>query len=136
MNDPARPSETLGRPATTSNRAARPTLPPDFAPLRLVLLPTGASVELRQADALVGRHSDADVRLPLPDVSRRHCRLVFVDSCWHVIDLNSLNGVFVNEQRVQQTVLRHRDTLRIGGFTFLIELQAQGAGSQEKRRAS
>jgi pSer/pThr/pTyr-binding forkhead associated (FHA) protein len=71
---------------------------------------------------LVGRHSEADIRLPLPDVSRRHCRLLFVEGCWQVVDLNSLNGVHVNGEAVLQAPLVEGDLLRIGGFTFAVEL--------------
>jgi pSer/pThr/pTyr-binding forkhead associated (FHA) protein len=70
---------------------------------------------------LVGRHSEADIRLPLPDVSRRHCRLQFVEGCWQVIDLNSLNGVYVNGEAVIQAPLTPGSLLRIGGFTFMVE---------------
>jgi pSer/pThr/pTyr-binding forkhead associated (FHA) protein len=87
-----------------------------------VLQPSGASVEVTSADVLVGRHTEADVRLPLPDVSRRHCRLLFVEGCWQVVDLHSLNGVFVNGEQVLQAPLQQGDQLRIGGFTFLVEV--------------
>jgi pSer/pThr/pTyr-binding forkhead associated (FHA) protein len=80
-------------------------------------------VECTQASVMIGRHSTADVRLPLPEVSRRHCRLIFADGRWQLFDLNSLNGVFLNGEKVQQAVLRHRDELRIGGFTFRVDLQ-------------
>jgi pSer/pThr/pTyr-binding forkhead associated (FHA) protein len=81
------------------------------------------SLELRQRDTLVGRHSDADVRLPLPDVSRRHCRFVHDQGRWEVVDLNSLNGVFVNDEAVQdRRELHHRDRVRIGGFTFEVDM--------------
>jgi pSer/pThr/pTyr-binding forkhead associated (FHA) protein len=92
--------------------------------LRLVLQPAGPVVELTRPDLVIGRHSQADVRLPLPDVSRRHCRLVYADGRWEVSDLNSLNGVFLNGERVQQGTLRHDDELRIGGFTFRVETVA------------
>jgi pSer/pThr/pTyr-binding forkhead associated (FHA) protein len=92
--------------------------------LRLVLQPAGPVVELTRPEVVIGRHSQADVRLPLPDVSRRHCRLVYTDGRWEVTDLNSLNGVFVNGERVQQTTLRHDDELRLGGFTFRVETVA------------
>ncbi len=101
---------------------AVPAVPPNFVPLRLVLHPGTAMVELTQVDNLIGRHSDADVRLPLPDVSRRHCRFVWVDGQWQVHDLNSLNGVFVNDEPVQQATLRAGDRVRIGGFTFRVEM--------------
>jgi pSer/pThr/pTyr-binding forkhead associated (FHA) protein len=104
-------------PQTRSKTAA-----PEFFPLRLVLQPSGMVVELGRPDMLLGRHSDADVRLPLPDVSRRHCRFTFSGSRWQVHDLNSLNGVFVNGERVQQATLRAGDAVRIGGFTFTVDL--------------
>jgi pSer/pThr/pTyr-binding forkhead associated (FHA) protein len=70
----------------------------------------------------IGRHSDCDVRLPLPDVSRRHCRLEFTPAGWQVIDLNSLNGIQVNGEQVLQAPLEQGDLLRIGGFTFQVDL--------------
>lgn len=96
--------------------------PNGFTPLRLVLQPTGDSVELTRVHAVVGRHSDADVRLPLPDVSRRHCRLAYLDGYWHLHDLKSLNGTFLNNQMVDHALVRHGDILRIGGFTFEVDL--------------
>jgi pSer/pThr/pTyr-binding forkhead associated (FHA) protein len=99
-----------------------PELPNDFCALRLVLQATGQSVELDRPVVLLGRHSEADVRLPLPDVSRRHCRFSFADGGWCVADLNSLNGTFVNGQRVVTTALNGGDTLKVGGFTFTVEL--------------
>jgi pSer/pThr/pTyr-binding forkhead associated (FHA) protein len=71
---------------------------------------------------MIGRHSEADIRLPLPDVSRRHCRLQWVEGCWQVIDLNSLNGIQLNGEQVLQAPLEQDDLLRIGGFTFVVDL--------------
>lgn len=94
----------------------------DFTPLRLVLQPTGAVIDIRQPDVVVGRHSAADVRLSLPDVSRRHCRLFHAEGRWKVVDLDSLNGVWINQEAVDQAVLQQGDMLRLGGFTFMIDL--------------
>jgi pSer/pThr/pTyr-binding forkhead associated (FHA) protein len=93
-------------------------------PMKLVLQPSGMAVELNKSETVVGRHMTADLRLPLPDVSRHHCRFVFVDERWHVFDLNSLNGVFVNSQRVSHSILQHGDSVRLGGFTFQVEINA------------
>ncbi|HTU18637.1 MAG TPA: FHA domain-containing protein [Gemmataceae bacterium] len=101
-------------------------VPADFLPLRLVLQPSGATVELAQPDMLIGRHSQADVRLPLPDVSRRHCRFFFSQGIWQVIDLNSLNGVFLNGEPIRQAAVRSGDLIRIGGFTFAVEVLEGG----------
>jgi hypothetical protein len=91
-------------------------------PLRLVLQPSGWSIDLTKPEIVLGRHTSADVRLPLPDVSRRHCRFLCLDDIWHIFDLNSLNGVYVNGEQARHTILHHRDELRIGGFTFRVEL--------------
>ena len=100
-----------------------PALPQSrHTPLRLTLLPGGPAVELVKSDVVAGRHTTADIRLPLPDVSRRHCRFVHTGDCWQVIDLESLNGIYVNGVRVVSAVLGHRDRVQIGGFHFLVEL--------------
>ncbi len=91
-------------------------------PLRLSVPADGLSVELTRPDMVLGRHSTSDVRVGLPDVSRRHCRFVYADGRWQVIDLNSLNGVYVNEQRVRQATLDHGDRLRVGAVTFEVEV--------------
>jgi hypothetical protein len=96
--------------------------PADFIPLRLVLKPSGTAVEMTRPEMIVGRHSGADVRLPMPDVSRRHCRFVFGNGSWQVVDLNSLNGVYVNGERVQQADLHDGDWIGIGAYRFEVEL--------------
>ncbi len=91
-------------------------------PLLLTLVPGGSSISLTLADILVGRHSEADVRLLLPDVSRRHCRFRFHAGHWYVHDLQSMNGVFVNDERVGQAEIHEADIVRIGGYTFEVHI--------------
>ncbi|HEY8503376.1 MAG TPA: FHA domain-containing protein [Gemmataceae bacterium] len=97
----------------------RPAEPPrDFFPLRLVMNDTGLAILCARPELVVGRHSGSDIRLPLPDVSRRHCRLHFHNGGWGLTDLGSTNGVYVNGRRVTRAELRPGDELRLGGFTF------------------
>jgi pSer/pThr/pTyr-binding forkhead associated (FHA) protein len=124
METSERSAEAGGLPVLGSHWRTPSTLPvpADFVPLRLILQPGGATIELTQPDMLLGRHSRADVRLPLPDVSRRHCRFLFTQGTWQVLDLNSLNGVFLNDQPIRQATVQPGDLLRIGGFTFVVEV--------------
>jgi pSer/pThr/pTyr-binding forkhead associated (FHA) protein len=117
------PAPASGHPLQGPHKDLGQDLPLGFIPLRLLLLPGGLPIELTRPDMLVGRHSDADIRLALPDVSRRHCRFVFQHGQWKVIDLNSLNGVFVNDERMQEATLYNGDEVRLGGFTFAVRLQ-------------
>lgn len=89
-------------------------------PLRLRVLPDGWSVELAKPAVLVGRHSDVELRLAYPDVSRRHCRLVFADGLWRVHDLDSLNGLYVNGERMHEATLYEGDRLKIGEATLVV----------------
>jgi pSer/pThr/pTyr-binding forkhead associated (FHA) protein len=126
-------AESSGLPAPRTLWRTRTLLPlpEDFVPLRLILQPSGAAVELTQPDVLLGRHSQADVRLPLPDVSRRHCRFLFSQGVWQVIDLNSLNGVFLNGEPIRQATLHQGDLLRIGGFIFAVDLNGANTEAAE-----
>ncbi|HKD96174.1 MAG TPA: trypsin-like peptidase domain-containing protein [Micromonosporaceae bacterium] len=51
-----------------------------------------------------GRSSDAHVPLTDRRVGRLHCRLVFTEGDWYLIDANSTNGTWIDRQRVD----RHR----------------------------
>ncbi len=95
-------------------------LPDDFVPLRLILEAGGLCVELNKPDMQFGRHSDMDVRLALPDISRRHCRFVFQNGYWKIVDLESLNGVYVNEERMHEATLYDGDQVRIGTLVFTV----------------
>jgi pSer/pThr/pTyr-binding forkhead associated (FHA) protein len=94
--------------------------PADFLPLCLTMDPV-MRIDVRKPDVVVGRHSEADVRLTLPDISRRHCRLVFENQHWRVLDLKSLNGVFVNGERMHEATLYSGDHLQLGELDFLVE---------------
>lgn len=90
-------------------------------PLKLRLASADRTLLITQADALVGRHSHAEVRLEHPDVSRRHARLFFDIDVWKIRDLYSLNGVYVNGERVYQSALHQGDIVRIGGTILVVD---------------
>jgi pSer/pThr/pTyr-binding forkhead associated (FHA) protein len=96
-------------------------LPPDFMPIRLVWIPCGMVFDLHRPHLTIGRHSQCDLRLPLPDVSRKHARLFYSGSEWVLEDCNSLNGTFVNAERVVRCSLHLGDKIRIGGFTLQVQ---------------
>jgi pSer/pThr/pTyr-binding forkhead associated (FHA) protein len=94
----------------------------DFQPLRLRLHPGDHIYDLTSPDVMLGRQSDADLRMPQPDVSRQHCRFRFTRDGWQIVDLGSLNGVYVNGARVRKvTLIQPGDHIRICGVEFDVE---------------
>jgi ABC transport system ATP-binding/permease protein len=55
-------------------------------------------------------------------VSRLHCRLTASDAGVDVVDLDSTNGTYINDQRVQKGSLKNGDHLRVGRVAFTIDL--------------
>jgi pSer/pThr/pTyr-binding forkhead associated (FHA) protein len=68
----------------------------------------------------IGRATGAQFIVDAPLVSRVHCRLTAsADGHLTVEDLDSTNGTFVNEGRVEgPTVLQPSDTLTVGRVSF------------------
>lgn len=68
---------------------------------------------------VIGRSRDADVTIAHPLVSRRHCEIAEgEDGRLQVRDLGSLNGTFVGQTRVEESVLASGDLLTVGAITF------------------
>jgi predicted component of type VI protein secretion system len=107
-------------------------LPPGFTPLRLMLVPWGRMINVTRPEVIVGRHSTCDIHLPLADVSRRHCRLLFQAGKWWVLDTGSLNGIFVNDSLTQSHALTSGDRLRVGSFTLLVQPAEEELDSHEE----
>ncbi len=71
---------------------------------------------------VVGRREDCDLRIPVEDVSRKHCRLVKEADGIRLEDLGSSNGSYVNGHRVQETGLKPGDWIQIGPVQFVIQI--------------
>jgi pSer/pThr/pTyr-binding forkhead associated (FHA) protein len=85
--------------------------------------PDGDSLTFRlPAGAIktIGRAPRADFVVDAPLVSRLHCRLTASDEGVDVVDLDSTNGTYINDQRVQKGSLKNGDQLRVGRVEFSI----------------
>jgi hypothetical protein len=68
----------------------------------------------------IGRAPENEIVVPNQEVSRRHARIVVVDSGYVLRDLGSPNGTFVNGTRVTSDQrLRDGDKITVGGKDFL-----------------
>jgi pSer/pThr/pTyr-binding forkhead associated (FHA) protein len=83
------------------------------------------SFSLTRDVTVIGRREDCDFRIPLGEVSRKHCRLLRDGQRVRVEDLGSSNGTFVNGRRVQEAELHAGDTLQVGPLAFVLQLDGQ-----------
>ncbi|MDX1437333.1 MAG: FHA domain-containing protein, partial [Anaerolineales bacterium] len=62
----------------------------------------GQEIELTEEEHLIGRDpsSPTAITIQSPGVSRQHARIFQREGRWHIEDLNSSNGTFLNEQTV------------------------------------
>lgn len=75
----------------------------------------------------VGRSANNAIVLPLPEISRRHARLFKVGEQYHLEDLGSTNGTYVNGARLSEPVtLRDGDEIRIGDSFRLLYTSSVG----------
>ena len=78
-------------------------------------------VVLEEGWTRIGRSGGADVRLDDPTVSRRHALVVLTDSGeLRALDDRSLNGLFVNGERVEWAPLSDGDELEIGCYRLYV----------------
>lgn len=87
-----------------------------------------------QPEVIIGRGTSCDIRLDNPGVSRNHAKLIHRDDTLQVVDLQSGNGTFVNDERVQRKTVTVEDTIRVGKFTLgvqLIDEELPDTGSQD-----
>ncbi len=100
----ARVPETA-RGAAPARGKAKPPTKRRGSPTHLIVIEgdnTGARAELSDAPLLIGRGSDAAIKLDDDYVSTRHARVAASGDEWFVEDLGSTNGTYVGTVRITQ----------------------------------
>jgi pSer/pThr/pTyr-binding forkhead associated (FHA) protein len=82
-------------------------------------------VALSQAATTIGRLPDNSVQIDNLAVSGHHARIAWEDDHYIVEDLGSLNGTYVNNERVGKATLKHGDQVKIGKHR--VEFEHEGA---------
>jgi pSer/pThr/pTyr-binding forkhead associated (FHA) protein len=83
----------------------------------------GSRFQLDQDTTTAGRHPNSDIFLDDITVSRRHAEIRRRGLTYVAVDAGSLNGTYVNRQRIEQeTALANGDELQIGKFKLVFFL--------------
>ncbi|MBY9074213.1 FHA domain-containing protein [Nocardioides sp. WL0053] len=100
----------------------KPAKRPRGAPTHVLIVDganAGETISLDDAPLLIGRGSDAAIRLDDDYVSTRHARIAASGDQWFVEDLGSTNGTYLGTQRLSQpATIQLGTTIRIGKTTL------------------
>src|SRR3712207_5124853 len=107
------------------------SLPPGMALLVVRRGPNAGARFLLDHDVTTsGRHPDSDIFLDDVTVSRRHAEFHRDGGTFTVRDVGSLNGTYVNRERVEAATLSNGDEVQIGKFrlVFIAGPRPEGEG--------
>jgi diguanylate cyclase (GGDEF)-like protein len=78
----------------------------------------GKKYNLNTPSVVVGRSSKCDIQIDQESISRNHSKIVNTGKSILVRDLGSTNGTYVNDEPVEEYVLRDGDLIKIGRTIF------------------
>jgi pSer/pThr/pTyr-binding forkhead associated (FHA) protein len=86
----------------------------------------GARFPLDRDLTRLGRHPDSEISLDDITVSRRHAEIKRNEDGYTVTDVGSLNGTYVNQERIERASLQQGDELQIGKFRLVFFERGDG----------
>uniref|UniRef100_UPI00117FC8F7 FHA domain-containing protein n=1 Tax=Streptomyces sp. NRRL B-24572 TaxID=1962156 RepID=UPI00117FC8F7 len=120
-----RPTAPAGRPAGGPGSTPGPgTHAGAGTPVRRWIEINGTRHQISRPTLVLGRSTDADVRIDDPGVSRRHCE-IRTGTPSTIQDLGSTNGIVVDGQHTTRATLRDGSRIVVGSTTIVYR-QAEG----------
>jgi diguanylate cyclase (GGDEF)-like protein len=81
-------------------------------------LELGRKYNLESANVIIGRSSKSEIQIDQESVSRNHAKIINTGKSIILRDLGSTNGTYVNDQLIDEYVLRDGDFVKIGRTIF------------------
>ncbi|MEV8451177.1 DUF3662 and FHA domain-containing protein [Streptomyces sp. NPDC052095] len=117
------PGARPGAPSTDRQPPAGPSPLPNAQVRRWIEI-NGTRHQISRPTLVLGRSTDADVRIDDPGVSRRHCE-IRTGTPSTIQDLGSTNGIVVDGQHTTRATLRDGSRIVVGSTTIVYR-QAEG----------
>jgi pSer/pThr/pTyr-binding forkhead associated (FHA) protein len=112
-----------------ADQAAVDALPAGSSLLVVLRGPNAGSRFLLDTDAVTaGRHPDSDIFLDDVTVSRRHAEFRRGPEGYWVHDVGSLNGTYVNRDRIDEVLLGNGDEVQVGKYRLVYYASQHGFG--------
>jgi hypothetical protein len=115
-----------------ADASAVDALPAGSALLVVQRGPSAGSRFLLDTDLVAaGRHPESEIFLDDVTVSRRHAEFRRGPDGYAVADVGSLNGTYVNRDRIDEVTLQGGDEVQIGKYRLVYFASHSGAGSKQ-----
>ena len=130
-------AETQGMPAEATEEAAdRVGAAHEIIPGNAFLIVQGTRIfPLTRSVINIGRRLDNHLVIDDPRISRSHAQLRVVKGRYMLFDLNSTGGTFVNNQRINQSILYPGDVISLAGVMLIfgqdVPLRQAGPSAEE-----
>ena len=82
----------------------------------------GNTYQITKPKITLGREPANDIVLSDTSVSRQHAQITLNNGTWTITKLARQNTVIVNHRNVQQSAINDRDTIGLGGTSFLFQI--------------
>ncbi len=94
-------------------------------------------VPIAPGGMVIGRAPPADIVIPVPEISRRHCRIDVEGDRASITDIGSTNGTFLGGERLEKPArLRNGSQLSLGSFALRYERRDKSEVAEEAELAS
>jgi len=102
----------LDHPYLPGGESDRPCIKVYSGPLK------GKEYPLTKEEYIIGRDLSSDIVVDEKVVSRRHATIMRKFNEYVICDLDSVNGIYVNNLKLDKAVLQHGDMIQIGSCLF------------------
>lgn len=89
----------------------------------------GQTFQLEGNLVTIGRNDDNSLTIAHPSISSNHCELKLEGGDYRVVDLGSTNGTRVNDERINESLLRNQDVVMLGNILFTYQSEVSSAAA-------
>lgn len=87
----------------------------------------GKVYKIAKTELTIGRSPDNDVEIADPSVSRHHAKMALRNGTWFISKIELKNKITINQQDMQESALKDRDTVTLGTGTTTFLFSTEGA---------
>lgn len=84
------------------------------------------AIKLRRDATIFGRDK-GDIIINDHEISSTHCQIQNINGVYHIFDMNSTNGTYVNNERIVKAKLSHGDIVTVGQTSFRFQVEDESS---------